>query len=246
YAVFEQISVGPVRPAANRNGGSGVSAVSAVQLACIASGPRIPPRVVRLQLPGAAAGLHTASLDARVQVLRRSMAETLPPEMLSEARPIQWTAPDGTTVHGLYYPPANPRFKSSGRPPAVIHIHGGPTSQALPGFDARAQFFTSRGYAYVAVNYRGSTGYGRAYRDALRGQWGVLDVEDAVGAGRYLAEAGLADGERLVIMGASAGGYTVLQALIRYPGFFRAALCMFGVANLFTLAAETHRFEAHY
>ena len=238
YAVFEQISVGPLGPAAHPRGGAGVSTV---QLACIASGPRIPPRVVRLQVPGAAAGHH-----AGVQVVRRSMAETLPPEMLSEGRPIQWTAPDGATVHGLYYPPANPRFKSSGRPPAVIHIHGGPTSQALPGFDARAQFFTSRGYAYVAVNYRGSTGYGRAYRDALRGQWGVLDVEDAVGAGRYLAEAGLADGERLVIMGASAGGYTVLQALIRYPGFFRAALCMFGVANLFTLAAETHRFEAHY
>src|SRR5690606_18638015 len=203
------------------------------QIACIASGPRIPPRVVVIDVepPGQPAVVDTRGLW-KVHVVRRSMAETLPAEMLSEPRPIQWTAPDGTTVHGLYYPPANPRFKSSGRPPAVINIHGGPTSQALPGFDARAQFFTSRGYAYVALNYRGSTGYGRAYRDALRGRWGVLDVEDAVGAGRYLAEAGLADGERLVIMGASAGGYTVLQALIRYPGFFRAALCMFGVANL--------------
>ncbi len=248
YAVYEQIAVRPARATSQKAGDA------AVQVACIASGARTPSRVIVIDVPAAGAGADSPGPASpagpshlpNVRVLRRSMAETLPQEMISVPQAIRWTAPDGTTVHGLYYPPVNPGFAASGRPPAIISIHGGPTSQTLPGFDARPQFFTSRGYAYVAVNYRGSTGYGRAYRDALKGRWGVLDVEDAVGAGRYVAQAGLADGERLVIMGGSAGGYTVLQALIEHPGFFRAALCLFGVSNLFTLAADTHKFEARY
>lgn len=304
YTVYEQICVeSDRRPALSGTGPQ-------VLLAYIASGPRIPRRIVLRHVlgagrsPGEAAGAGTVAAEAgaavagagtaaagavapgaaaagaaapgaaeavgpgtsetvasvaaqaddprppRVlasyEVLRRSMAETLPPEVLSEPQAIQWSAPDGTTVHGLYYPPANPRFVASGLPPAIINIHGGPTSQSLPEFEPRAQFFTSRGYAYVAVNYRGSTGYGRAYRDALKGRWGVADVQDAIGAGRYLAEAGLADGDGLVIMGGSAGGYTVLQALSLHPGFFRAGLCLFGISNLFTLAADTHKFEARY
>ena len=113
-------------------------------------------------------------------------------------------------------------------------------------YNAAAQFFTSRGYAVLEVNHRGSTGYGRDYAQALRGTWGVVDVEDTAGGARYLAEAGLADGERLVIMGGSAGGYTVLQTLVTHPGLFKAALCLYGVSNLFTLAADTHKFEERY
>jgi len=252
YTVFEQPAVASF---AQLSGGPGVA--PGLQIVCVASGPRIPARVIAVDVARAnaeVASLAKASTSpvlpceapCPVHVLRRSMPEVLPAELLSEPQPIQWTAADGTTVHGLYYPPANPAFTGSGQPPAIVNIHGGPTAQALPRFDARTLFFTSRGYAYVAVNYRGSSGYGRTYRDALRGQWGVLDVEDAVGAGRYLTEAGLADGKRLVIMGSSAGGYTVLQALIRYPGFFRAGICLYGVANLFSLAADTHKFEAHY
>lgn len=125
-------------------------------------------------------------------------------------------------------------------------IHGGPTSQAVASFQPNVQFFTTRGYAVLQVNYRGSTGYGKAYVDALRGQWGLVDVEDAVSGARYLAEREWGDAEKLVIMGGSAGGYTVLQALILHPGFFKAALCLYGISNLFTLVATTHKFEAHY
>ncbi len=128
----------------------------------------------------------------------------------------------------------------------MVEIHGGPTSQRTASFSGDAAFFTSRGYAYLQVNYRGSSGYGRSYQRALRGEWGELDVEDAVGGAKALCERGLADPARLVIKGGSAGGYTVLNALIRHPGFFRAGVCLFGVSNLFTLAAETGKFEQHY
>jgi dipeptidyl aminopeptidase/acylaminoacyl peptidase len=184
--------------------------------------------------------------DGRFRIHRFASAERIPPEALSFPQPIQWRAPDGTAVHGLYYPPASPEVRGVGLPPALISIHGGPTSQRVMSYNADAQFFATRGFAYLEVNYRGSTGYGRSYRDALKGKWGLLDVEDAVGGARALAEQGLADPQRQVIIGGSAGGYTVLNALIRHPGFFRAGVCLFGVTNLFTLAAETHKFEAHY
>jgi len=217
YTWFEQLAVAPDREA----------------LAMIASSPLQPPRGISWE-------------DGRIRVHRYASAERIPPEALSFPQSIQWRAPDGTMVHGLYYPPVGPRVEGTDFPPAIISIHGGPTSQRVMSYNADAQFFATRGFAYLEVNYRGSTGYGRSYRDALKGNWGVLDVEDAVGGARALVERGLADPRRLVIMGGSAGGYTVLNALIRYPGFFRAGICLFGVANLFTLAAETHKFEAHY
>jgi len=217
YTWFEQLAVAPDREA----------------LAMIASSPVLPPRVVTWE-------------DGRFRIHRFASAERIPPEALSFPQPIQWRAPDGTAVHGLYYPPASPEVRGVGLPPALISIHGGPTSQRVMSYNADAQFFATRGFAYLEVNYRGSTGYGRSYRDALKGKWGLLDVEDAVGGARALAEQGLADPQRQVIIGGSAGGYTVLNALIRHPGFFRAGVCLFGVTNLFTLAAETHKFEAHY
>jgi dipeptidyl aminopeptidase/acylaminoacyl peptidase len=116
----------------------------------------------------------------------------------------------------------------------------------VASFHPQTQFFTTRGYAVLQVNHRGSTGYGTAYAQALRGQWGVYDVEDAVSGATYLAEHGWVEPQKLVIMGGSAGGYTVLQALVRHPGFFKAAVCLYGISNLFTLAATTHKFEAHY
>ncbi|GBD08583.1 Dipeptidyl aminopeptidase BIII [Candidatus Thermoflexus japonica] len=217
YTWFDQLAVAPDREA----------------LLMIASSPLHPPRVISWE-------------DGRIRVHRYTSAERVPLEALSSPQPIQWPAPDGTMVHGLYYPPAGSGIEGKGLPPAIISIHGGPTSQRVMSYNADAQFFATRGFAYLEVNYRGSTGYGRSYRDALKGNWGVLDVEDAVGGARALVERGLADPRRLVIMGGSAGGYTVLNALIRYPGFFRAGICLFGVTNLFTLAAETHKFEAHY
>jgi len=217
YTWFEQLAVAPDREA----------------LAMIAASPTIPPRIVSWEA-------------GRLQTHRFSSAERIPPDRLSSPRPIQWKAPDGTTLHGLYYPPAGPGVEGSGPPPAILSVHGGPTSQRVLTYNADAQFFATRGFAYLEVNYRGSTGYGRSYRDALYGRWGLLDVEDTVSGARALVEQGLADPQRLVIMGGSAGGYTVLNALIRYPGFFRAGICLFGVTNLFTLAAETHKFEARY
>jgi len=207
------------------------------RVALIASSSAVSERVIacRPQAPGSG-----------VQIIRRSTGETVPPAELAKPLPVQWTAPDGTTVHGLYYAPSSARYESDGLPPAVIDIHGGPTGQSTARYNGRTQFFCTRGYAYLEVNYRGSTGYGKPYMAALRGQWGVLDVEDAVGGADYLVSAGLADRDRLVIMGGSAGGYTVLKSLVDHPGFFKAALCLYGVSNMFTLAADTHKLEERY
>jgi dipeptidyl aminopeptidase/acylaminoacyl peptidase len=204
-------------------------------LAAVASSATIPPRIVT-----------TASGGGRPRVRARSAAEDVPPGALSTPRPVTWTVAGTEKAHGLYYPPASERYESTGLPPAIVRVHGGPTSMVTTSYNASAQFFTSRGYAVLEVNHRGSTGYGRDYLRALRGTWGIVDVEDTAAGARYLAESGLADGERLVVMGGSAGGYTVLQTLVTNPGLFKAALCLYGVSNLFTLAADTHKFEERY
>ncbi len=202
-------------------------------IAFIASAPTVPTRVVVWGTDG-------------LTVQRHSTSETVAPADLPTPRAIEWAASDGTTVYGLYYPPTSSRFEGSGLPPAVVGVHGGPTAQRVASYSADAAFFTSRGYSFLEVNYRGSTGYGRSYMLALREHWGVYDVEDAVSGARALGEQGLADPRRLVIMGGSAGGYTVLNVLIHHPGVFKAGICLFGVSNLFTLAADTHKFEERY
>jgi dipeptidyl aminopeptidase/acylaminoacyl peptidase len=203
-------------------------------LAFLGSSGRTPTRVVGYDPDG-----------DLLRVWRYSSVE-VPPEALSEPEPLTWRSPEGEDVHGLYWPPTSAQFEGIGVPPGVILVHGGPTSQVSAAYNPTAQFLATRGYAVLAVNYRGSTGYGKAYMAALRGNWGVHDVEDSVSGANFLAEAGLADPERLVIMGGSAGGYTVLLAMVRYPTFFRAGVCLYGVSNLFTLAAETHKFEERY
>ena len=159
---------------------------------------------------------------------------------------LTWRGVDEEEVHGLYYAPHSERYCGEGSPPLIVTVHGGPTSQVCAAYDARAQFFATRGIAVLDVNYRGSTGYGRNYMQRLYGNWGICDVEDALSGAEHLADRGLADRERLVIMGGSAGGFTVLQALVDHPGFFRAGICLYGVANQFSLAMETHKFEARY
>lgn len=150
-------------------------------------------------------------------------------------------------AHGTFYPPTNPDFTAlpGERPPLLVMIHGGPTSNARAELRLAVQFWTSRGFAVVDVDYRGSTGYGRRYRDALRGAWGVADVEDCVAAARFLAAEGLVDGARLLIRGGSAGGFTTLAALTFTDGF-TAGASYYGVADLALLATETHKFEARY
>jgi dipeptidyl aminopeptidase/acylaminoacyl peptidase len=215
-------------------------AVSAAGIAVIASGSATPPRLVLRALPDASAAARP------VQIVRRSSAEEFPAQVYSHPEPVAWTGASGQAVYGLFYPPCSRVAAGQGLPPLIVNVHGGPTGQALPGFDPEVQFFTSRGYALLEVNFRGSSGYGRAYRNLLRGSWGVCDVEDALDGGRVLAEAGRVDGRKLVIMGGSSGGFTVLKALEDHPGVFKAGICRYGVANQFSLALDTHKFELHY
>jgi dipeptidyl aminopeptidase/acylaminoacyl peptidase len=203
------------------------------ELVMIASAPAIPDRIVRWD-------------GQRLHVECRSEPENIPAGFFPTPADLTWAAPDGIVVHGLYYPPANPNYTSSGLPPAIINIHGGPTGATPVSYAAGAAYFTSRGYAWLEVNYRGSTGYGRSYQNALRLKWGLADREDAAGGAHALVEHGLADPARLIIKGGSAGGYTVLNSLVYSPGLFRAAICLYGVSNLYALAKDTHKFEQRY
>ena len=203
------------------------------QVAFIASAPGVPDRVVRWD-------------GERLHVEARSQPEALGPEWFAEPQPFSWPAADGTTVHGLFFPPTNPQARGDGLPPCILHIHGGPSSLDPQSFDPEVAYFTSRGYALVRVNYRGSSGYGRCYLRALYGRWGEYDVEDAAGAARALIEQDRVDPGKLIIMGGSAGGYTVLNGLIRYPQLFKAGVAKYPVSNLFTIDLDTHKFEAHY
>jgi dipeptidyl aminopeptidase/acylaminoacyl peptidase len=154
-------------------------------------------------------------------------------------------------VHALVYPPTHPdAVAPDGElPPYIVWAHGGPTSHVVGLLDLEKAYFTSRGIGVIDVNYGGSTGYGRSYRERLRMQWGVVDVEDAVAAGLALADKDEADPQRLGIRGASAGGWTALAAVTTQAArqrVFSAAASYFGVADLREFAAETHDFESHY
>lgn len=210
---------------------------AASSFACVATSSAVPPRIVVFEV-------EARRLSPSVR--RRSDGETIPPSMLSQPEAISWTSFDGETAHGLYYPPASARFEGSGRPPLIVTVHGGPTSQVTASYGPQTQFFATRGYAVLQVNYRGSTGYGREYMLKLRNSWGIYDVRDSQAGAQALADRGLADPAKLVIMGGSAGGFTVLQSLVELPHFYKAGLCLFGVANMFTLASDTHKFEERY
>lgn len=213
-----------------------VASPAGERVAFVASGGARPPRVMVLDLDG----------QGPPQVARRGSSETVPPNALSEPQPVSWTSFDGEEAYGIFYPPASDRFTSDGKPPLVVLVHGGPTSHVKAAWAAQSQFLATRGYAVLAVNYRGSTGYGREYMLKLRHSWGIYDVQDCKYGAEALAERGLVDGDKLVIMGGSAGGYTVLQSLVEVPGTYRAGVCLFGVSNMFTLASDTHKFEARY
>jgi dipeptidyl aminopeptidase/acylaminoacyl peptidase len=181
-------------------------------------------------------------------VLRRAADEELPPELVSIAEPISFAARDGSgPSHALFYSPRNPSFRGMDGelPPLVVMSHGGPTSASSVALKLEIQYWTSRGFAVVDVNYGGSSGYGRAYRDRLKGQWGIVDVDDCVGAALSLADARRVDRERLVIRGGSAGGYTALAALV-FRDVFRAGASYYGVSDLEALAKHTHKFESRY
>ena len=181
------------------------------------------------------------------RVLRRATKDMPDPAGVSIPRRIEFPTEGGVTAHAYYYRPANPDFRvpDGERPPLIVMGHGGPTGQADSGYAAKIQFWTSRGFAVADVNYGGSTGFGRAYRERLNGNWGIVDVDDCCNAARYLADRGEVDPDRLIIVGGSAGGYTTLSALA-FRDTFKAGRSSYGIGDLETLARDTHKFESRY
>ena len=202
---------------------------------------------------GPSAPLSVVRVDAATGAVETLCGDTgsLPDDAyLPAPRHVELEGRFGRTVHALVYPPSHPeaRGPEGELPPYVAWVHGGPTAQALPLLDIEKAYFTSRGIGVIDVNYGGSSGYGRTYRERLRHQWGVVDVEDAAGAARALAEAGEADPARLAIRGGSAGGWTALAAITTHAPdrVFSAAASYYGVADLRTFASQTHDFESRY
>jgi dipeptidyl aminopeptidase/acylaminoacyl peptidase len=202
----------------------------------IGGGPDTPASIVIADL-----------VDGSHEILRSSIAEIPDPAYLPQPRAVTFTGPGGRDVHARVYPPRNPKAVApqGELPPYVAFVHGGPTSSSAPIFDLGHAFFTSRGIGVIDVDYGGSTGYGREYRERLKGQWGIVDVEDCVAAVQALADRGEADGARLAIRGGSAGGWTTLAALTRTKAF-AAGTSYFGVAELIKFAEDTHDFESRY
>jgi dipeptidyl aminopeptidase/acylaminoacyl peptidase len=214
-----------------------LAAVGSSSVVGLFGSPRRASAVVRVGVP-----------SGDVEVLRAAGGLSVDDSYVSEPESIEFPTEGGLTAHALYYPPTNPEFEAppGETPPLIVLSHGGPTSQTVGELSARIQFWTTRGVAVVDVNYGGSTGYGRAYRERLRGTWGVTDVDDCVNAARWLAAKGLADEKRLVIRGGSAGGYTTLAALTFRPDVFAAGSSLYGVADAEALARDTHKFESRY
>ncbi len=193
---------------------------------------------------------EVVSLDVKtleLEVLRRAQSVRVDPAYTSDAHPIEFPTEHGLTAYAYYYAPKNADFKApeGELPPLLVSSHGGPTSAASSALKLSIQFWTSRGFAVLDVNYGGSSGYGREYRERLREQWGVVDVDDCVNGAKYLVEHGLADGKRLTIQGGSAGGYTTLCALT-FRDVFGAGASHFGVSDLEIFVHDTHKFESRY
>jgi dipeptidyl aminopeptidase/acylaminoacyl peptidase len=198
--------------------------------------PAEPTSIVRLDLA-----------TRRVEILRRASEARVDPAYLSIPQAVEFPTEHGLTAHGFFYAPRNPDYvaPSGEHPPLLVFSHGGPTGSTSGTLNLSKQYWTSRGFAVLDVNYGGSTGYGRAYRQRLNGQWGVVDVDDCVNGARYLVERGLADGSRVAIRGGSAGGYTTLCALT-FRDFFKAGASYYGVSDLEALDRDTHKFESRY
>ena len=169
------------------------------------------------------------------------------PGYLSAPESIEFPTENGLTAHGFYYPPGNRDYSglAGELPPLIVLSHGGPTSSTSPALDLKNQYWTSRGFAVLDVNYGGSTGYGRPYRQRLNGTWGIVDVDDCVNGAKYLAARGSVDPDRITIRGSSASGYTTLAALT-FRDFFKAGASLYGISDLETMTTDTHKFESRY
>jgi dipeptidyl aminopeptidase/acylaminoacyl peptidase len=195
--------------------------------------------------PGAIVLLNLTT--GSIEEIRRSSEIEIDPGYISTPQVLEFPTENGLTAYGFYYPPQNQDFTAPAdeRPPLLVKSHGGPTAATSATFNPGIQYWTSRGIAVLDVNYGGSTGYGRAYRERLKGQWGIVDVDDCVNGAKYLAAQGLVDGDRLCIDGGSAGGYTTLAALA-FRDVFKAGASYYGVSDLKALATDTHKFESRY
>jgi len=219
-------------------------AVAGTTIAAIAGGPRTPWSVLRV------------SADGGFEVMKSQPVAAPDPSYLPDAHPVRLSAgPNGDVVHALVYPPSHPLVAGpeGELPPYIVHVHGGPTSNSVPVVSMEKAYFTSRGIGIIDVNYGGSTGYGREYRNRLRGQWGIVDVTDAYTAALGLASSGEADRDRLGIRGGSAGGWTALVSVTCGPDLtgtkeavFSAATSYYGVSDLRPFATDTHDFESRY
>jgi dipeptidyl aminopeptidase/acylaminoacyl peptidase len=197
------------------------------------------------QHPLAVVAVHTGSGD--IEVYRQSFEVSVDGGYISVPEAIEYPTENGLRAHGFYYPPTNKDVVAPDgeRPPLLVRSHGGPTAAASSVLNLDVQYWTSRGIGILDVNYGGSTGYGREYRQRLDGQWGVVDVDDCVNAARYLVARGDVDGARLLIDGGSAGGYTTLCALT-FRDAFAAGASHYGIGDLTIFAHETHKFESRY
>ncbi len=202
----------------------------------IAGGPTEPVQVIVADL-----------VSGRVEVLRRSLEVPVDPTYLSIPETIEFPTDGGKTAHAFYYAPRNPDYVApeGELPPLIVLAHGGPTGAVSNALDLSDQYWTSRGFGYLVVNYGGSSGFGREYRQRLHHQWGVVDVADCINAARYLVDRGFNDGNRVAITGGSAGGYTVLRALTS-TDFFKAGASHFGISDLEVFHLDTHKFESMY
>lgn len=211
---------------------------------CLAGAPAAELSIVRISADDGAAEILSAPRN--LGLAENWFAE---PEAVSfPSGPTEAEGERARTAHALVYPPCNPDITApdGDLPPLIVMIHGGPTSMAEPLLDLSIQYWTSRGFTVADVNYGGSTGYGRPYRDLLRGNWGVVDVEDCVACAQHLASRGWVDPARMAITGGSAGGYTTLAVLTFAAGVFNAGASHYGVGDLALLAADTHKFESRY
>jgi dipeptidyl aminopeptidase/acylaminoacyl peptidase len=210
--------------------------VAGAVVVLLGGAPTIPLELARIDLY---TGAH--------EILAHSITALPPVGYLSVPESISYPSSGNRLAHAFYYPPCNADFEpaAGSKPPLMVISHGGPTGMASNTLKLATQFWTSRGFAVLDVNYGGSSGFGRAYRDALKGQWGVIDVDDCVAGARYLATRGVVDAERLVIRGGSAGGLTTLCALT-FHDVFKAGASYYGVSDLAGLDADSHKFESHY
>jgi len=206
-----------------------------------AAAPNHPLSIVALDL---ASGSHRV-LQKATRIL--DQPDLRIGDYLTTVRPVEFPTAGGKTAFGLLYPPHNPDYAGPAdeKPPLLVKCHGGPTGAASSSLNLSTQFWTSRGIAVLDVNYGGSTGFGREYRERLYGNWGIVDVDDCVNGARFLAEQGLIDAQRAVITGGSAGGYTTLAALV-FRDVFAGGASYYGVSDAIALARDTHKFESRY